>query len=203
MTTPRVLVAALLAASMSFFAAPASGQDYGEFGVFGSPNGTFEEGDDIEVEFEAVNLDCNSWTVLSDDTGEAPSGGPGGDELTFEVSPDEGTYSITARCNTSQPTSAPAQAGVTQVEPASYVQGAGETQDTITFTVVAADDDDDDGDDDDGDDDGDGGGGGGNDDKAGDLPDTGGENRGLLLIGGGLALAGAATIAIARRRNAA
>ena len=198
MTTPRLLVAALFAASMSLFAAPAIGQGYGDFGVFGSPNGTFQEGDNIPVQFIAVNLDCDSWTVLFDETGEAPGGGGGGSTFTFSVSPNAGTYSITAQCNESN-TAAPAQAGVTQVEPAGLVQGAGETQDTITFTVLGEDDDDDDDDGDgrdrdrDRDDD---------DDKGGGLPDTGGENRGLLLLGGGLTLAGAALVISRRRREA-
>ena len=197
MTTPRLLVAALFAASMSFVAAPAVAQ-YSEIGVFGSPNGTFEEGDNIPVQFIAINLDCDSWTVLFDETGEAPGGGGGGSTFSFSVSPDAGTYSITARCNTSNNNTAPAQAGVTSVEPAGLVQGAGENQDTITFTVTDEDDDDDGDEDEDGDGDGDGNGDGDN----GGLPNTGGENRGLLLLGGGLTLAGAALVISRRRREA-
>lgn len=199
MTTSRVLIAALLTTLLSIFAAPAQAQDYGPFGVFGSPNGGgFDEGDDIDVRFEAVGIECDSWSVLSDETGEAPSGGPGGSTFSFTVSPDEGTYSITAECNTSDtPQAAAPQAGVAEVQPASYVQGAGETQDTITFSVGSRDDDDDDSDDD-SDDNGNGNGNGG---KSGDLPNTGGENRELLLIGGALTLAGAAAVIFTRRRR--
>lgn len=191
MSTIRLVFAALVAATV-MLAAPAAAADYGPFGVFGAPNGGgFEEGDEIPVQFEAVGIDCDSWSVTQDDTGEAPSGGPGGDTFSFTVSPDEGTYSITAECNSSDsPNVAPAaQAGVATVEQASFVQGAGENEDTITFTVREE-----------GDDDDDDGNGNGNGSSSGALPDTGGENRGPLAIGAGLVLVGTGTIVVARRR---
>ncbi len=189
MTARRVLIAALLAAVLSLFAAPATANDYGPFGVFGSPNGgNFEEGDEIDMRFEATGLDCDSWTVTQDETGEAPDGGSGGSTFSFTVSPDEGTYSITAQCNTSSDAqSAPLGAG-SRGSLATYVQGAGENQDTITFTVSEEGD---------GDDDGDGDGDG---DNNGGLPNAGGSNTQLLVLGGALVGFGATIIMLARRR---
>ena len=192
MTTRRALLAALLAATLSLFAAPAIAVDgYGPFGVFGSPNGgTFEEGDDIDVQFEATGLNCNSWTVTQDETGEAPSGGGGGSTFSFTVSPGEGTYSITARCNTSTGSQSAPLGGGSRGSLATYVQGAGENQDTITFTVGERGGDGDDGD----------GDGNGDGDNNGGLPDTGGSNVQLLTLGGTLAGIGAIIIVRARRR---
>ena len=201
MTRFRVLIAALFVAAVTVFAAPASAQDYGPDGVFGGTvSGDHEVGEPITITFRAVGFNCDSWTVTEDDTGDAPASGPSGDTFTFTVEVDEeGTYSITAVCNTSdQNDAAPASTpndGVVDVQNAGFVTGAGENFDTVTFFVG---DDDGDGD---GDDEGEEDGDGDSDDKAGGLPNTGGSSLGLLALGGGLAAVG--TVIITRRRRSA
>lgn len=207
MAFSRAVLVALLVALSSLVAAPATAEDYGPCGVFGSPNGGCnEEGDDIDVRFEAIGVECESWTVTQDETGEAPSGGGGGSTFSFTVSPDEGTYSITAQCNTAgsssttdqcNTTTSSMEGGGSRGSLGTVVQGAGETFDTITFTVGeegSCDDDDGEGD---GDGDGDRDG-----DENGGLPNTGGRNVQLLLLGGALATVGAAILLMARRRRA-
>ncbi len=189
MSALRSFIVALLAGLLSFVASPATAQDYGPFGVFGSPSGAeYEEGDDINVVFEAVDLDCDSWTVTSDNTGEAPGGGGSGSVFSFTVSPDAGSYSITAQCNTN---TSSLGAGGSRGSLGTVVAGAGETFDTATFRVVEEGSDDDNGD---GDGDGDG-------DEDGGLPNTGGSGFMLLALGGILATVGAVTFMSARRRG--
>jgi LPXTG-motif cell wall-anchored protein len=190
----RVALAALFAASLSIFAAPAANAAYAPpaFSV-DVPTGT-QAGDEFTVTFHS-NVSCQ-WTFKTFQGQTAPAGS-GKDYSVTLTAPEDGTYTLTAYCTWDPATVDPASAPISDpsaVTPAVFTsQASSDTllaapqTDTVSAQITI----------------GDAVTGDDSDDKDGALPNTGGSNLTLLAIGAGLAVAGTGITIAARRRKTA
>ena len=145
-------------------------------------------------------VDC-AWTVTF--LGQTETGTGTEIDFTFDTPEvdEETEEDVTVRCvydDENTPQAAPEQAGVVNVQPASYTTTAAmptalqTLTRTVTITLLPEGDDDDD----DGDDNGNGDG-----DDNGGLPDTGGIDQTIVLAGVALLAAGTGVVLMARRRR--
>ncbi len=199
MTKVRFLAAAFSIALLSLFGFSAANAAYTQSFDVNVNGGTVEPGASFSVTFTSTYA-CTSWT-LNEFEGQTAPGGSGTSYTVELTAPDaEGTYPISANCTWDPATVgivAPAESS-SAVVPAIYSSSASTSTasndtllaapqvDTANGTVVVGS----------GSSDGDGDG-----DDNGALPDTGGSNAKLLLIGGGLVVAGAGVAVASRRRK--
>lgn len=195
----RVAIAALAAAVLSIFAAPAANAAYAPPPFSADVPSNVGPGDEFSITFDSGNINC-AWSLVPFHGQTAPGGSGTTYTVTLTAPSSDGTYTITANCTWDPETVNNASAAVSDpsaVTPAVYSASAKTDSllavpqtDSYSVQLVVGDG----GDEGDGDDDG---------DNAGSLPNTGGSNFTLLALGAGLVVAGAGVTFAARRRKTA
>ena len=196
----RVALAALAAALLSIFAAPAANAAYAPPPFTADAPGTVTPGGDFTVTFDAGSVNC-AWTLSPFNGQTAPAGSGSTYTVTLKAPEKDGTYTITAHCTWDPavvaPISAAADTNSNTVTPAVYSTSAAVSSDTLqavpqtdaySIQIVV------------------GEGSNAGDDEGSDkgvLPNTGGSNFTLLALGAGLVVVGAGVTVAARRRKTA
>lgn len=197
MLKSRLVAVTFVAALLSLFGATAANAAYAPQAYTVNVNpGSVHPGDSFDVTFTSTN-DCQ-WTLDTFQGQDAPAGSGKTYTVTLTAPDNTGNYDVTAECTwdpESTPQAVSPASHSNQVTPAVYVTNASSDTlladpqtDPVTGIVRVRNGDDDDN--------GSGSGSGG-------LPNTGGSNESILMLGAGLLVAGAGVTIAARRRKTA